>query len=128
MDNKRRRREDFVCDKNRAVPDIIPLNKKDNDSNLPTGDPVYEDESSVDSLMVHPPTESEGYFVSDNADYGSPNSPYPVYIIPSLSQPSPSNTFQEGDISLEGAQSEPKCKYQRKNGLNQFGNKAVMGK
>ena len=32
------------------------------------GAPVSNDESIVDSLLVHPPIESEGYFVSDDSD------------------------------------------------------------
>ena len=65
--------EDFFHEKNRAVPDIIPLNTKDNDYRPPTGPPASDDELSVDSLLGHIPTESEGYFVSDDADDGPTN-------------------------------------------------------
>ena len=64
--------------------------------------------------MGHPPKEPEGDFVSDNADDGSPDSPYPVSNIPSPPQPSTPITTQEGDISREGAQDEPNRKYQHK--------------
>ena len=75
---------------------------------------VSDNTSSVDYLLGHPPTESEGYFVSDNANGGSPDSPSPAYNIPLPSQHSPPNTSQEGDIYQEGNQAEPKRKYQRK--------------
>ena len=38
------------------VPYIIPLNTKDNDARHPTGTPVSDYKSSVDFLLVHPPT------------------------------------------------------------------------
>ena len=95
------------------VPDIIPLTE-DNDFRPPAGAPVYDDKSGVDSLLVHPPTELEVDFVSDDADDSTSNYPYPASKIPSLSQPSPPNNSQEGGISQEGAQAENKRKYQRK--------------
>ena len=75
------------------------------------GAPVSDDESSVDYLLGNTPTESEGYFVSDNSDDGPYNSPYPASNIPSPSQTSPPNTSQEVYISLEGSQDDPKRKY-----------------
>ena len=57
MDDQRRRREDRIREKNHAVPDIIPLTE-DNDTRPPTGAPISDDESSVDSLLGHTPTES----------------------------------------------------------------------
>ena len=72
--------------------------------------PVSEYDSSVDSLLVHPPTESEVDFVYDYDDDMPLNYSSPDYNIPSPSQPSPPNTSQEVDISLEGAQADPKRK------------------
>ena len=109
MENQRRRQEDLICEKNCTVPDIIPLTE-DNDTRTPTGAPVSDNNAIVDSLLVHPPTESEGDFFSNDADYEPSNYPYPASKIPSKSQPSPPNTSQEGDISLEGAQVEPNRK------------------
>ena len=114
MKNQRKHLEDFICEKNCAVPDIIPFNTKDNDARNPTRSPVSDEESSADSLLGHTPTELEGGFFSDNSDAGSPDSLSPVSNIPSPSQTSPPNTSQEGDISREVAQAEPKHKYQRK--------------
>ena len=51
------RRADSIFNKNRAVPDIIPLNTKDNDARPPTSTPVSENNSSVDYLLGHPTTE-----------------------------------------------------------------------
>ena len=90
------------------------MNKKDNGARPPAGDLVSDDKSSADSLLGHTPTELEGGFFSDNSDAGSPDSLSPVSNIPSPSQTSPPNTSQEGDISREVAQAEPKHKYQRK--------------
>ena len=113
MENQRRRQEDHICEKNRAVLDIIPL-KEDNYARPPTSTPVSDNESSVHSLLVHTPTESEGDFFSDDSDDGPSSYPSHASNIPSLSQTSPPNTYQEGDISREGYQAEPKRKYQRK--------------
>ena len=55
MENQRRRQEDHICEKNRAVLDIIPL-KEDNDARPVTGAPIYDDKSSVGSSLGHPPT------------------------------------------------------------------------
>ena len=41
-----------------------------------------------------------GYFVFDDSDDGSPNSPSPYYNIPSPSKPLSQNTYQEGYIYL----------------------------
>ena len=81
---------------------------EDKKSRLPTNAPVSDDKSSIDSLLLHTTTESEGDFFSVDADDGPSNSQSPYYKIPSPSQPSPPNTSQEGD------QAEPKRKYQRK--------------
>ena len=78
------------------------------------GAPVYDKDSSFDSLLGHPPTKSEGDFVSDNSDGGLPDFPSPASNIPSLSQPSTPNTSHGGDIYREGYQAEHKTKYQRK--------------
>ena len=64
-------------------------------------------------MFGHSPTESEGDFFSGDSD-GKPSSyPYPVSKIPSPSQPSPPKKSQEGDISREGDQVEPRRKYQQ---------------
>ena len=76
------------------VYDIIPL-IEDNDVRPTTYSPVSDNDSSVDSSLVHPPTESEGYFVSDDADNDHSNSPPPASNIPPPSKPSPTNTSQE---------------------------------
>ena len=94
MDYQRRRREDRICEHNRAVPNIIPLNVKD-DAGPPIGAHVSDDESSIDSLLEHPTTESEG-------DFDSPNDiPQPSPSSPTL----PWNASPEGDTSPEGAKS-----------------------
>ena len=62
---------------------------------------------------IHLQNHRGGWF-SDHYDDESPDSPYPDYNITSTSQPSPPNTSQEGDISLEGDQAEPRRKYQCK--------------
>ena len=95
------------------VPDIIPLTEYNNDR-PPKGDTVSDDDSSVDSSLGHPPTESKGCFVSGGADDGPSNYPSTAYKITSLSQRLPPNTSQEGDISQEGAKADPKRKYKRK--------------
>ena len=87
------------------------MNKKDNGARPPAGDLVSDDKSSVDSPLGHPPTELELYLVSDDTDDGPSNSPSPDSNIPSPSQPLPPNTYQERNVSLEGAQSELKRKY-----------------
>ena len=69
MYNQRRHRDDHICEKNHTVPDIIPLTE-DNNAGPPTGTPVSSDKSIVDYLLGHPTTESEGDFVSDDADDG----------------------------------------------------------
>ena len=48
LEDFHRRREDFICKKNHAVPDIIPLNTKDYDARPPTVSPVSEKKLSVD--------------------------------------------------------------------------------
>ena len=94
LDYQRRRREDRIREHNRAVPDIIPLNVKD-DAGPPTGTHVSYNESSIDSLLEHPTTESEG-------DFDSPND----ILQPSPSSPTlPWNASPEGDTSPEGAKS-----------------------
>ena len=75
------------------------------------GAPVSDDESSVDYSLGNTPTESEGYFVSDNSYDGPYNSPSPASNIPPLSYTSPPNTSQEVYISREGSQDDPKRKY-----------------
>ena len=116
MENKRRRREYFIRKNNRAVPDIIYLDTKYNNDRPPKGAPVSDEKSSVYYLLVHPTTESEGYYVHNNAYYddGSPDSPSPDYNIPSSSQPSPPNTSQKGNLYQEVYQAEPKRRYQHK--------------
>ena len=141
LKNQRRYREDSISEKNRAVTDIITLNTKDNGTRPHKGAPVSDEESSVDYLLGHTTTKSQGDFVSDDADDGPPNYQYPDdaddgppnYLslasnIPSPPQNSSTNTSQEGDISRQGAQSNPKHKYQQKNFLKQFGNQASMRK
>ena len=58
------------------------------------GSPVFEDDSSIDYLLGNPPTGTEGYFVSDDADDINSNSPSTASKIPSPSQPSSPNTSQ----------------------------------
>ena len=99
MENQSRHQEYRIRDKNRTVPDIIPLNTKDNDSRPPTGAPISDDESIVDSFLGHPPTESEGYVVSVDAKDGPTHSPSPASDISSPPQNSPPNNSQGGDIS-----------------------------
>ena len=48
LENQRRRWEDRIGEKNRAVPDIITLKTKDNDASPPMGSPVSDEKSSVD--------------------------------------------------------------------------------
>ena len=55
MENHLRSQEDFIREKNRVVPDIIPL-AGSNDARPTTGAPISDNESSVDSLLGHPPT------------------------------------------------------------------------
>ena len=57
MENQCRRQEDCICKKNISVPDIISLNTKNNNARPPTGSPVSNYNSSVDSLLGHTPTE-----------------------------------------------------------------------
>ena len=114
LENQHRHQEDHIREKNSTMPDIIPLNTKDNDARPHMGAPVSENYSIVDPLLGHPPTESEGDFVSDDSNGGAPSYPSPASNIPSLYQPSTPNTSQEVDISREGYQAEPKYKYQRK--------------
>ena len=59
--NHHRRQEDRIFDNNREVPDIIHLTE-DNNTRPPMVSPVSDDDSSVDSLLGHAPTESEGDF------------------------------------------------------------------
>ena len=82
LDNQKRHQEYFIREKNRAVPDIIPLNTKYKGDRLSTGAPVSDDKSSFYSQLGHPPIEPEGDFVSDNAEGGYPDSPSPDYNIP----------------------------------------------
>ena len=77
MKNQRRHRDDRICDKNRAVHDIIPLTE-DNYYSHPTGAPVSDDDSSVDYSFRYPPKGPEGDFVSGDFDYGPSNSPSPA--------------------------------------------------
>ena len=114
MENQKRHQEGHICENNHAVTDITPLDTKDNDTRTPTGAHVSDNDSIVYSSFVHPPTKSEGDFVSDNSDGGLPDFPSPASNIPSLSQPSPPNTSHGGDIYREGYQAEHKTKYQRK--------------
>ena len=102
LDNQRRRWEDHICENNFKIPDIIHLTDY-SDAKPPTGVPVSDDESTVDSLLGYPPTESGGDFLCDDADDEPSDSPSLGSNIPSPSQPSPPNNFQEGDISREGA-------------------------
>ena len=92
--------------------------------------PVSDDNSSVYSLLGHPPTESERDFVSGDADDGPSNYPSTASKILSPSHPSPPNTSQEEYISLEVAKYEdPKRKYYRKQwpeGLWERGNNGKM--
>ena len=53
--NQSKRREDCICEKNHAVPDIIPLTE-DNYARPPTGYPISNDKSIVDVLLGIPPT------------------------------------------------------------------------
>ena len=62
LKNKHRCREDGIHNKNSAVPDIIPLNTKNNKDRSPMGAPVSEDESSVESFLGYQPTKPEGEF------------------------------------------------------------------
>ena len=110
MKNQRRRQYYCIQKNNCAVPDIIPLNKKDNNARPPMRTPVSDDKSSVNSYLGHPHTESEGDFVSDNYDDGLLyNSSYASNIAP-LSHLSLTNNSQERDISQEGTQAEPRHK------------------
>ena len=92
--------------------------------------PVSDDNSSVYSLLGHPPIESERDFVSGDADDGPSNYPSTASKILSPSHPSPPNTSQEEYISLEVAKYEdPKRKYYRKQwpeGLWERGNNGKM--
>ena len=99
LQNQSRLQEDSIHYNNREVPDIIHLNTKDNNARPTTDTLVSEDKLSVDYSLGHPPTESEGYYVSNNADDALPNSPSTNSNIPSPSQPSPPNNSQKGDIS-----------------------------
>ena len=93
LDCQRRRSEDRIHEHNRAVPDIIPLNVKD-DADPPIRAHVSNDESSIDSLLEHPTTESE-------EDFDSPND---------IPQPSPrfsyftSECFYRGKYISRGSQ------------------------
>ena len=100
MENQRRRKEDCICEHNRAmpIPDIIPLNKPD-DTPF-TGASISDDESCDSSVGI--PSESEGDLIN-LTDEGPPGSPPPAPNISQPSQPSPLNTSPEGDISPEGA-------------------------
>ena len=57
LQNQRSHWEDAIRDKNQMVLDIIPLNTKDNNDRPTMGASVAKDKSSVDSLLVHTPTE-----------------------------------------------------------------------
>ena len=99
MENQRTCQDDHICKKNRAVPDIITFNTKDNNSRPTMGAPVYDENISIDSYLGNLPTEPEGYLVYDNADHGSPNSTSTSCNITSPSKPSHPNNSKEGDIS-----------------------------
>ena len=105
---------DCIFEKNRLAPDIISLNTKDKYARPPTGAPVSDNYSSIDSLLGHLPTQSKGDYLSDNAGNELHHSPYPSYNIPSSPHPSPPNTSKERYISREVNQAEPKRKYQPK--------------
>ena len=100
----------------------------DNNSRPPTVTPVSDENSSVDYLLGHPHTKSEEYFVFGYANDSPYNYPSPDSKIPSPTQPSTPNNYQEGYISREGSQAEPKKNTSANNGLKQFGNEATMEK
>ena len=79
------------------MPDIIPLNKKDDDIFSPRGDPISDNEFSVDSYVGCPTWESEGYeyvfTLPTTATHISPEG-----VTPTNNSPIGDNT-QEGDAT-----------------------------
>ena len=102
---QRQRREQRVHEHNKAVPDIIPLNQK-NDSLPPVGVPISDDEMSDDDSSIGSYSESEGDFLDNEPrDAGNTtNQPAP--------EPPP-NRAPEGatppNHAPEGANPPPRC-------------------
>ena len=53
--------EDWLCKSNIAIPEIIPLDTKDDDHFLPRGATISYDELSVNSSVWRPHSKPDGY-------------------------------------------------------------------
>ena len=88
LEHQRRRNDDCLRERNRSIPDIIPLGAKDDDR-VPEGAHISDDEESVDS-SVGPLSESEGEIFERD---GSPQRDDDVARTP---PPPPLNSAPEG--------------------------------